>query len=299
MPSQKLIKRRIASVKNTQKITRAMKLVSVAKFARANTAVSGARPYARAFNRLVRRLLNSSNADIASPFFKQPGEHKSESKVLIVVLSTDRGLCGGLNTNLFKKTSSWIKEKKAAGIDVSVFAWGRKIQMFARKQDYKVVDKKEKVLDKPNYEKAKALALPLIEYYLNGEYDAIYLSYMEFRSAMSQSPTVIKLLPIEADDDGSSAAEKSKEEDLKIDYIIEPNFTDLIHHMLEKRMVGTVLRCLLEGAASEHGARMTAMDSATKNASEVIRKITLQYNRARQAAITKELVEITSGAEAL
>lgn len=299
MPSQKQIKRRIVSVKNTQKITRAMKLISVARFAKANTAVSGARPYARAFSRIVRRLLNSSNADVASPFLRRSGEQKSESKVLIVVLSTDRGLCGGLNTNLFKKTASWIKEKKAEGADVSVIAWGRRIQMFAKKQDYKVIEKKEKVTEKPNYDKAKSLAMPLVDRYISGEFDAIYLSYMEFKSAMSQIPTVIKLLPIDAEEDDAASKDATKEDDTKIDYIIEPNFAELIHRMLEKRMVGTVLRCLLEAVASEHGARMTAMDSATKNAGEVIRKLTLQYNRARQAVITKELIEITSGAEAL
>ncbi len=297
MPSLKQTKRRITSVKNTQKITKAMKLVSVAKFARAHMAVSGARPYSLSFNRLVRRLLNSANCEIASPFFKHPGE-SVEKKVLLAILSTDRGLCGSLNTNLFKKTSHFLNEKQGEGVDVKVLAWGRKAQGYAKRLGLDVVDKKERVLEKPTYEKARVLTAPLIDQYLKGDYDAIYLAVMEFKSAISQAPTVIKLLPVETELDGT-ASEAAKEDELRIDYIIEPNFEDLIHRMLERKLIGTVLRCLLEAAASEHGARMTAMDSATKNASEVIRKLTLKYNRARQSAITKELIEITSGAEAL
>jgi F-type H+-transporting ATPase subunit gamma len=286
MPNLKDIKRRIVSVKNTQKITHAMKLVSAAKFARANHAVLAARPYGDGFEQMVDKLILSA-PDTPSRLTEGRGQHKRE---LLVLVATDRGLCGSLNSGLFKATARFVKERNDAGVEMDTFAWGRRAAMFCRKAKWKVMNEKEKITEKPKYQRAVELSEELVSSYLAGAYDAVHLAFVEFKSALSQVPVVKQILPVTGRKHDAPSAPSM---------ILEPEAKLIVEAALEKLVIGQIFRILLEATASEHGARMTAMDSATKNAKEVIRKLTLQYNRGRQAAITKELIEITSGAEAL
>ena len=286
MPNLKDIKRRIVSVKNTQKITHAMKLVSAAKFARANHAVLAARPYGDGFEQMVEKLLHST-AENPTQLTEARGQHKRE---LLVLVATDRGLCGSLNSGLFKATARFAKERTDAGIQLDTLAWGRRAGMFCRKAKWKVLNEKEKITEKPKYSRAIELSQEVVSTYLAGTYDAVHIAFVEFKSALSQIPVVKQILPVIGKQQESSAS---------TNMILEPEAKLIAEAALEKLVIGQIFRILLEATASEHGARMTAMDSATKNAKEVIRKLTLQYNRGRQAAITKELIEITSGAEAL
>lgn len=286
MPNLKDIKRRIVSVKNTQKITHAMKLVSAAKFARANHAVLAARPYGDGFENMVKKVVLAAG-DIPTRLTEKRGQHKRE---LLVVVSTDRGLCGSLNSALFKVVTRFAKEKADTGIKLDAIAWGRRAGMFCRKVKWNLINEKEKVTERPKYEIAKHLADELVQLYLKDSYDAVHVAFVEFKSALSQLPVVAQILPVAPKADAASASAHM---------IMEPVAAKLIEPVLDRLVVAQTFRILLEGAASEHGARMTSMDSATKNAKEVVRKLTLQYNRGRQAAITKELIEITSGAEVL
>ena len=289
MPNLKDIKRRIVSVKNTQKITHAMKLVSAAKFARANHAVLAARPYGDGFEQMVEKVI-IAGGDTPTRLTEPRGENKRE---LLVLVSTDRGLCGSLNSGLFKVASRFVAEKAQTGIAMDTIAWGRRAGMFCRKVKWKVLAEKEKVTEKPKYEVARGLAEDLVTTYLADDYDAVHVAFVEFKSALSQVPVIKQLLPV------VPKTEKKTNDEISTHIIMEPIAAKLIDPLLERLVVAQAFRLLLEAAASEHGARMTSMDSATKNAKEVIRKLTLQYNRGRQAAITKELIEITSGADAL
>jgi F-type H+-transporting ATPase subunit gamma len=288
MPNLKDIKRRIVSVKNTQKITHAMKLVSAAKFARANHAVLAARPYGDGFEEMVNKVVLAAG-DIQTPLTEVRSKNKRE---LLVVVSTDRGLCGSLNSALFKVATKFAREKIDAGIELDTIAWGKRATMFCKKVKWNLLSGKEKVTERPKYEVAVKLAEDLVTSFSSEKYDAVHIAFVEFKSAMSQIPGIKQLLPV--------VPKKShKAGEISSDIIMEPVVNKLMVPVLERLVVAQTFRILLEAAASEHGARMTAMDSATKNAKEVIRKLTLQYNRGRQAAITKELIEITSGADAL
>ncbi|SME91122.1 ATP synthase F1 subunit gamma [Pseudobacteriovorax antillogorgiicola] len=289
MANLKDIKRRIGSVKSTQKITNAMKLVSAAKFARANAAVEASRPYAEAFKGMVSRLIASEGANLNSELLKQ----KSEKRVLLVLLATDRGLCGGLNTNLFKEAQTFIELKESEGVDVDLFACGRRAISFTKRMRNRTVGTREKVLEKPTIELAREMTAGWLDGFKDSTYESVYVLFPKFNSALDQAPTVEKILPLVMDT--QSADQEAGEGDL----IVEPSLHEFLDSLLEKKLLGSVYNAFLNGCASEHGARMTAMDSATSNAQEVIKKLTLQYNRARQAAITTELTEIISGAEAL
>ncbi len=289
MASLKDIKGRINSVKSTQKITNAMKLVSAAKFARASHAIQSARPYGAAFSKMVSNLLESSGSEISSPLLRT----SEEKKVLLVVVATDRGLCGGLNTNVFKQASLWIREKKAQGVQIEAIAWGRRAGLYVSKEKLSIVDRKERVLESPSYKFARDAAEELIGWFTAERYDAVYFAYPKYQSALAQIPTVTKTLPVSVDE-----VNQAKEAQAN-DFIVEPALDQMVDMLLTRKVINAIYQMLLESAASEHGARMSAMDSATNNAKEVIKKLTLTYNRARQAAITKELIEIISGAEAL
>lgn len=289
MASLKDTKRRIQSVRNTQKITHAMKLVSAAKFSRANQAVLAARPYGIAFDRIVGRMAagveNLEGIELLR-FTEQP------KKMLAALISTDRGLCGSLNTNTFKAAVRYARENTDQGCEVHFAALGKRATQFCRKVGFKTILEREKVLERPNYNSAKAISDELVAVFTSGQYDSVVLIFPEFKSVMTQNPRVKQLLPV-------VTPEILDDEHETLNFIIEPDARSVLESMLRKYVINTLFRALLEGGASEHGARMTAMDSATKNAKEYIRKLTLQYNRARQAAITKELIEIVSGAEAV
>lgn len=289
MPSLKDIRRRISSVRNTQKITKAMKLVSAAKFARANTAVVASRPYGKAFDDMVARVIQVSGSQFSSPLI----ETKPETKILIAVISTDRGFCGGLNSNLFKVVMANIAQKTKEGVDVTVMPLGRRAKQFASKMHLKTLGAREKVLEKPSYDYARSLSKEMIEFYTNGEFDRVYLAFVEFKSALAQTPRINQLLPV------LTPEHADLEVGAKPYLLVEPKPAEILKGLLAHLVANKVFRSLLESSASEHGARMTAMDGATNNASKVLKRIKIQYNRARQAAITKELIEITSGAQAL
>ena len=288
MANLKDIKRRIVSVKNTQKITHAMRLVSSAKFARANQAVIAARPYNDGFERMVDKIVAVAG-DTSARLTEKRGQHK---KQLLVLVSTDRGLCGGLNSGLFKAASRFVQEQAEAGTTFDTVAWGRRAGMFSRKVKWNLLLEREKVTDKPKYALAKQLAEQVVTMYLDGAYDGVQIAFVEFKSALSQVPTIKQVLPV-------LPKVTSKPTESSAHILIEPVVSEILEPALARLIVAQTFRILLEATASEHAARMTAMDSATKNAKEVVRKLTLQYNRGRQAAITRELIEITSGAQAV
>lgn len=290
MPSLKETKRRISSVKNTQKITRAMKLVSSAKYARAHKALSRAEPYRKALAKSAALLQASQEQHVS---LCRPREVK---KCLFLVISSDRGLCGALNTSLLKLTAENLQTKKQSGIVCDLMLWGKRAVLMGQKRSETAIAKLEKVLEKPNFEFAADAAAELCALFENGEYDEIYIGYSHFQSALTQRATVTTLLPLSFSDVEMEAKEDTQSSK---NMLIEPSGPAFVNELMQKYVSSRIYSALLHGSASEHAARMAAMDSATNNADEVIRTLTLAYNRARQAAITKELIEITSGVEAL
>ncbi len=291
MPSLKDIRSKIESTKNTQQITRAMKMVSAAKLRRAQHNIVNLRPYANGILSVIADI--ASTHRIEHPLLSLTLEPK---KVLVVVLTSDRGLCGGFNTNACKAAERYYRANKANLEKLDFIFIGRRATDYFKRRNISAVDNilnLEKVI---SYTLAANLSAKLLEYYRHGEYDEIRMVYNEFKSAISQNVVVEKLLPV----DVSQASTLVKEGvEFSKDMIFEPSPEIIIDQLLEKHFAIQVYRCMSESVASEHGARMTSMENATKNAGEMIRSYTLTYNKLRQASITTELIEITSGAEAL
>jgi F-type H+-transporting ATPase subunit gamma len=285
MASLKSIRKRISSVKSTQQITKAMKMVAAAKLRRAQEAAQQARPYAQKLAELL-QMLAARAGEEAHPLL---ATREAEQRIDVILVTSDRGLCGGHNTNLIRKTETFIREHSAA--QVRLTAIGNKAFMHFRKRAVGVADQYTHLHAGPDHALAMKLAQQLAERFITGETDAVYLIYSQFRSAISQLPTVERLLPV--------PAEPGDENATLIDYIYEPDEATLLDRLLRQYIITLLDRAFLESVASELGARMTAMDSATRNAREMIDRLTLDMNRARQAAITKELMEIVGGAEAL
>lgn len=286
MASLKSIKKRIVSVKNTRQITKAMKMVSAAKLRRAQENVVAARPYAKKLGEVLQSLSANLEGDL-HPLL----EKREAKKLLLIVLTSDRGLCGGFNTNLCKAADRYLKEKSAVYEQVSVMTVGRKGNEFLRSR-YTVYKNFPNVLAKPNYQTAAVLAQEVIDGFTDGEFDQVELLYNSFRTVMSQDITFQQMLPVVPE-------ETSVKDETPVEYIYEPSVDLLLAEILPKNIEVQIFKAMLETVAGEHGARMTAMDSASKNANEMIGKLTLQYNRARQAAITTELMEIISGSESI
>lgn len=274
------IRRRIRSVRNMQQITRAMKMVAAAKLRKSQEKVIAARPYARQLQEVLARLAQVQT-DVKHPLLAKRPVHK----VLYVVISSDRGLCGGYNANLIRKTTSLIAEQEQK---VGMVAVGRKARDYFRRGKVEILAEFTGIGDDPNYTQAKTIGQEVIRLYETGEVDEVYLMYTQFLTAISQRPTELKLLPIEP-----PQGQAGKQ------YIFEPSPDEILARLLPKYVETLVFRTLLESKASEQGARMTAMGSATDNAKEMIDRLTLVMNRARQAAITKEISEIVGGAAAL
>ena len=289
MASLKDIKKRIGTVKNTQQITKAMKMVSAAKLRRAQEAVVAARPYADKMADVLSSLALREDADSHHLLAE-----RGKGKALIVLITGDRGLCGGFNTNIAKAAERFIREKGEGFESYELLIVGRKGNDYLKRRAGMEIAKVHENLvgtGQVSYPIGALLGQEVIDLYRNGDYDGVFLVYNAFQSAMTQVQTVTQLLPI---------VPKKVEEGAQVsDYIYEPNATKVLEEILPKHIEVQIFRSLLESSASEHGARMTAMDSASKNASEMIGKLTLQYNRARQASITKELLEIISGAESI
>jgi F-type H+-transporting ATPase subunit gamma len=286
MANLKSIKKRIVSVKNTRQITKAMKMVSAAKLRRAQENVVAARPYAKKLSEVLQRLAQSQESD-GHPLL----EKRTADKALVILVTSDRGLCGGFNANISKAAERFIKEHRGDYTEISLLTIGRKGYEFLKNRQT-IRKNYTGVLSSLNYQTSAMLAQEVIAGYLAGDYDQVFLLYNAFRSVMSQDITLQQLLPIAPETAGETA-------EIAQEYIYEPSKGELLGELLPKYIEVTMFKAMLESIASEHGARMTAMDSASKNATEMIGKLTLVYNRARQAAITTELMEIISGAESI
>jgi len=283
------IRNRIGSVKSTRQITKAMKMVAAAKLRRAQDAILKTRPYAQLLDQTLTRVAARAAGDEASA---HPLLATRELKTAeVVVITSDRGLAGGFNSNIARRTQRFLVENAERFGRIELSTIGRKGRDFFRARRIPVRKDYLGIHSGLAYQKAEELAREYSERWLAGEVDAVFLCYNEFKSAIAQKPVVFQLLPIETPAPSPGQAE--------IDFKYEPSREKLLADLLPRHIGMQVWRALLESAASEHGARMSAMESATKNAEEMIGLLTLQYNRARQAAVTKELMEIVGGAEAL
>ncbi len=285
MATLKAIRKRIGSIRNTQQITKAMKMVSAAKLRRAQEAAVEARPYAEKMTDLLKNLSARVSSE-AHPLLKV----RPEKRIHLLLLTSDRGLCGGYNANLIRAAEAFVRGQDA-GKGIQLALVGRKGADYFRRRRAEISDRHINVLATPPQELAAELAEKMIGRFVREETDAVYILYSRFRSALSQVPTLQRLVPI--------AAETQEGEEPLTEYLFEPGLEALLSSLLPKVVEVGIYRALLEAAASEHGARMTAMDSATTNASKMMGSLTLQMNRARQASITRELMEIVGTAEAL
>ena len=284
MPSLKALRKRVATVRSTQQITKAMKMVAAAKLRRSQEAVEHARPYAERIERLLATLAASEAAAQHSLMAQRP-----ERKVHLVVITGDRGLCGAYNANLIRLAEAFLAQHEATSLTIV----GRRGGDYFRRRHVAVEEQLPGPVASPIAEVAQGLAARLTARVLEGGADAVYLVYSAFRSVLSQVPTTARLIPVALTRGAGREAEEPR------DYLYEPCAEAVLANVVPRYVNAQVTRAFLEAAASEHGARMTAMDSATRNASELIERLTLEMNRARQATITKELMEIVGGAEAL
>jgi len=299
MPSMKDIRVRITSTKNTQQITRAMKMVSAAKLRRAQNNILNARPYSYKLHAVITRLA-------ASGQFSHPLLERVENprNLLLVVMTSDRGLCGSFNSQILKFTERYYAEIKNNYDKTDFIFIGRRGADHFKRRGIMGVETLTNMAKEIRYELAAQLADTIMNRYSDGRYDQVILVYNEFKSAINVKPVAETMLPItplqptlvKTPTDIGSVEE---DENASYDYIFEPAGQEILENLLPKHFVVQVYRTMLESIAAEHGARMSAMDSATRNAKEMIRKLTLDYNKLRQAAITKELLEIIGGAEAL
>ena len=281
------IKRRIVSVKNTRQITKAMKMVAGSKLKRAQARAEDSRPYADSIDRVLQRVLGGTDSEIEHALLTS---HDEVRKVLVVVVSSDKGLCGGFNSALFRRTTAFIDDT-LGDKDVVLRTYGKKSRAFFARRD---VAGSEIDLHSDRFvELAQDLANHMTAAYESGEVQEVYVAYNRFQSVMTQEPTFKLVLPmaVESSDD---AAEGDG-----VEYAYEPGGQQLLDTLLPLQIQTVLLQAFFDSEAGEHASRMTAMDAATRNASELIDSLTLVYNRARQAAITTEIIEIVSGAEAL
>ncbi len=295
MPSLKDLRNRIASVKATQKITKAMQMVAAAKLRRAQSAAEAARPYAERMDDVLANLaIALGSQDGASPLMVGTGK---DDVHLLVICSSERGLCGGFNTSIIRLAKTRIRELQAAGKQVKILCVGKKGHDQLKREFatiiIDVVDLRE--VKQIGFENARGIGTQVLDLFENGEFDVCTLFYARFQSVISQIPTGLQIIPAsppEADGEAVNSGANSA-------YEYEPDESEILVDLLPRNLSVQIFRALLENAASEQGARMSAMDNATRNAGEMIDGLTLQYNRSRQAQITKELIEIISGAEAL
>jgi len=288
----KEVRNRIKSIQSTQQITKAMKMVSAAKLRRAQDAILQMRPYAVKLQEMLQNIVSSSEGDIDLAL----AANRQVEKVLLVAITSDRGLCGAYNSNVIKLTKQAIREKYAtqyAKGQVEILPIGKKAWEHFTKNGYKVNDKYWQLFSHLTFENVKAAASVAMEGFISGEYDAVDIIYSEFKNAATQRFKIEQFLPIAKVETAEGTGTQ------KADYIFEPEKDTLIAELMPKILNTQFFKAVLDGHASEHGARMTAMDKATENAGELLRSLKIEYNRARQAAITTELTEIVSGAAAL
>jgi len=287
MANLRAIRKRISSVKSTQQITKAMKMVSAAKLRRAQEAITAARPYARKMREVVQAVAGRAGGD-AHPLLTE----REGKRLALLVVTSDRGLCGSFNSGLTRAAHRFVIDHRDRYEEIALFLVGRKGRDFFRRREFPIRKEYLGVLGSISRGHAEAMANDLISAFLSGEFDEVRIVFNEFRSAISQIVRFEPLFPIALEKAGGDAGGG-------VDYLYEPGQKEILASLLPKYVETQILRVLLESVAGEHGARMTAMDSATNNSVDMISRLTLQMNRARQATITTELTEIVSGAEAL
>lgn len=289
MPSLQSLRRKIGSVRNTQKITKAMKMVASSKLRRAQLRILAFRPYGLKMRTVVADLSRRVNREMHPLLQKRPTKI-----VRVVVVTSDRGLCGAFNANIIRRALEFIRECEARGVHVEVGLVGRKGRDFFRRRHWKTHEPFVDIFDKLSYEHGMAVAQAAYDQYTSGAFDEAHVIYNEFKSALQQRVVVEQLFPIESfEEDGHESKDQAGS------YLYEPDEHELLEDLLRKHLQAQAYRILLESSAAEQAARMAAMDGATRNAGELIKKLTLYYNKTRQAAITKELMDIVGGAEAL
>ena len=283
------IKRLIRSTQNTKQITKAMEMVSAAKLKRAQQAALAARPYADKLREVVFSIASGSGG-VKHPMLQQ----REVKRTAYLVITSDRGLAGGLNSNLLKQLITRIKERHTSPDQYAVFVIGRKGRDFLKRREIPIAGEITGLSDSPTFADIKSIAVTAVKGFEDGTYDELNLVYNEFRNAISQIPRIKKLLPLDASELGNAEGQGPK-----ANYEYEPSAEEVLQTLLPKYAETLVYSAVLDNKASEHGARMTAMGNATKNATKMIDQLTLNYNRARQAAITQEITEIVGGANAL
>lgn len=283
------IKRRITGVKSTQQITKAMKMVAASKLRRATENVLNARPYAKSIKDLLSHLITEEDK-LNNPLLIE----RKVNTVAVVIVSTDRGLCGGFNQNVIKETTKYIEEEiKANGLNYLLFCIGKKGADFFTKRDFNIGNTYPGIFSSLNYTTAQQIVQELLSKYYDNTVDKIVIIFNEFRSVIQQKVVVEQFLPIPVD------TYTNDHQHIDHNYIYEPDQKSIFNFLIPKHLKGQMWRILLESTAAEFAAKMTAMDNATTNAKELIRTLNLTYNKERQAAITKEILEIVSGANAL
>ena len=289
MPSLQHLRRKIGAITNTQKITKAMKMVAAAKLKRAQARILAARPYAHKMRNVLANLSRRVNRASHPLLQKRAGE-----VLEVVVVTSDRGLCGAFNANILRKATEFLQGCEARRARVTVSLVGRKGRDYFRRRHWPIRHQWTDVFDRLSYEHGLDIGQDLIQQFTKGTFDEAYVIYNEFKSAIQQRVVVEKLFPLEApDEDGEPSSLMGGS------YEYEPDEDVLLHALLPKHFQVQMFRILLESSAAEQGARMAAMDGATRNAGELIKKLTLYYNKTRQSAITKELMDIVGGVEAL
>ena len=291
MANLKEVKSRIQSVNSTQQITKAMKMVAAAKLRRAQDNITRMRPYAA---KLASLLQNLSSADMESEVSKY-GEQREPKKVLLMVVTSDKGLCGAFNSNIFKATARHIQENFRSQMDsgnLTIMPIGKKALDYYRRRGYQMIDDYWNMFTPVSFEKAEEAALFAMDGFVNGTFDRVDIVYNEFKNVATQAIHTEQFLPVKPLDTEASSK-------FEVDYIFMPSREEIVTDLIPKSLKIQVYKAVLDSNAAEHGARMTAMDQATENAGELLKELRLTYNRTRQAAITKEILEIVAGAEAL
>lgn len=284
MANLKEIRNRITSIGSTMKITSAMKMVSAAKLKKAQDAITAMRPYANKLTELLQNLSATLDSDAGGEYSTQ----REVSKVLLVAITSNRGLCGGFNSSIVKETIKTI-ETNYRECTVDIFTIGKKGNILSK--EYNVVENNNEIFDALTFDNVAEIAESLMQLFTDGSYDKIELVYNQFKNAATQIPTVEQFLPIEPVEDAAASA--------NLDYIFEPSKEEIVLELIPKSLKTQLYKSIRDSFASEHGARMTAMHKATDNATDLRDELLLTYNKARQAAITNEILEIVGGAEAL
>lgn len=288
MAALKDIKRKVAAVQKTKQITKAMNMVAASKFRTAQTRMESFRPYAMKFMDVLSSLALRVNPE-SHPLLAV----REPKKIRVLCMSSDRGLCGGFNTNLIKSTERFLKEKAGAGLNVELTPLGRKSRDYFKRK-HAIVNERSDIFGKFDITLAQAIAEDVISPFINEEFDELYIIYNEFLNVSQQRPVAVRLLPLP-----SVGEEEAADPEKLMDYTYEPSDEAIIEKILPMYLNVLIYRALVETSAGENGARMAAMDNATRNCDELISALTLQYNKVRQSAITAELMDIVGGTEAL